>query len=203
MSTPSGRDHQDAGGCVQSAWPPGTIGYNPEVDSAGPRAINILRRHGVRALGFAVLARTVSARWRPYATTAFIVAWLSLQIVVPLVQKFELPTFRYRWARFSWAMFSRLVPRYEVSLFRTQGTGDPEPIPDIGRYVSGYRSPDPMPRIASYVSEDEVHDRFSRLVTYLARERRDGYTYVASIRWTAYQAAGVPGRVEFRAEAIE
>jgi hypothetical protein len=141
--------------------------------------------------------------WRRYATIAFIVLWLSVQIVVPLVQKFELPTFQYRWARFSWAMFSRLGPRYEVQLFRTRGGRDAEPIPDIDRYVRGYRSPEPMPMIARYVSEDEVHDRFSRLVTHLARHQRDGYVYAASIRWTGYQRPGVAGLVEFRAEAVE
>lgn len=145
----------------------------------------------------------VLTRWRTYAVALFIVAWLSVQIVVPFVQKFELPSLRYRWARYSWGMFSRLGPRYEVTLFRTQGPGPPEPIPDIGGYVSGFRSPDPMPRIALYGSEEEVHDRFARLVAFLARERRDGYTYVASIRWTGYQAAAVPGRVEFRAEAVK
>jgi hypothetical protein len=137
--------------------------------------------------------------WRRHAALAFIVAWLAVQIVVPLVQKFEIPTFRYRWARFGWAMYSRLVPRYEVRLFRVWGAGQPEPIPNIERYVRGYRSPEPMPMLALYVSEDEVHDRFSRLVAYLAREQRDGYTYVASIRWTEYAPAGVPSVVEFRA----
>ena len=141
------------------------------------------------------------SEWRRYATTAFIVLWLGIQIVVPLLQKFELPTFRYRWARYSWAMFSRLGPRYEVTLFRTRGAGDPEPVPEIGRYVRGYRSPEPMSMTAAYWSEDEVHDRFSRLVTYLARERRDGYTYVASIHWIRYQRVDVPPRVEFRAKA--
>jgi hypothetical protein len=141
--------------------------------------------------------------WRRRAIVAFIVLWLAVQIVVPLVQKFELPTFRYRWARFSWAMYSRLLPRYEVRLFRARGAGAAEPIPDIDRYVRGYRSPEPMSMIAIYVSEDEVHDRFSRLVTYLAREQRDGYTYMASIRWTDYQRPGVAGLVEFRAEAAE
>jgi hypothetical protein len=136
-----------------------------------------------------------------HATAAFIVLWLAVQIAVPLLQKFELPTFRYRWARYSWAMFSRLVPRYEVQLFRTRGAGDPEPIPDIGRDVHGFLSPEPMPGIAYYVTEDEIIDRFSRLVTHLARERRDGYTYVASIRWTSYQRPDLPARVELRAEA--
>ncbi len=145
-------------------------------------------------------SRVVSGS-RSYATAAFIVLWLVIQIVLPFVQKFELPTFRYRWARFSWAMYSRLGPRYEVRLLRTRDGGVAEPIPDVSRYVRGYRSPEPLPMIAMYVSEDEVHDRFFRLVTHIARDRHDGYTYVASIRWTAYQRPDVPSLVEFHADA--
>jgi hypothetical protein len=139
-------------------------------------------------------------RWRRYATAAFIMAWLAIQIVVPFVQKFELPSLRYRYARYSWAMYSQLGPRYEVSLFRTRGAGDHEPIPDIGRYVYRYRSPDPMPMIAAYQSADEVLDRFTRLVGAIARERRDGYTYVASIRWTSNRP-GATASAELRADA--
>jgi hypothetical protein len=129
--------------------------------------------------------------------------WLAVQIAVPFVQKFDLegPGLSYRYARYSWAMYSRLVPRYEVSLFRTRGAGDREPIPDIGRYVRGYRSPEPMPMMARYTSESEVLDRFTRLVTAIARERRDGYTYVASIRWTANRP-GVSDLAELRADAV-
>ena len=140
--------------------------------------------------------------WRRYGTAAFIVVWISVQVVVPLVEKFDLrgPGVRYRYARYSWAMFSRLVPRYEVSLFRTRGVGDREAIPEIAHYVRGYRSPDPMPMIAIYSSEDEVLDRFTRLVRAIARERRDGYTYVASIRWTAHRP-GLSDGAELMARA--
>jgi hypothetical protein len=137
---------------------------------------------------------------RRHVTHGFIVAWLVVQIGVPFVQKFDPPALQPRWARYSWAMFSRLRPRYEVRLFRTRD-GEPEPIPDIGREVRGYRSPGPMRMTARYVSEDEVHDRFARLVDHLARRRRDGATYVASIRWTAHQRPDVPGVSEFRARA--
>jgi hypothetical protein len=132
----------------------------------------------------------------------FISVWLSIQVVVPLVQKlgFDASGLRYRYARYSWAMFSRPVPRYEVSIFRTRGAGDREPIPGIERYVRGYRSPDPMPMTSIYSSDDEVLDRFTRLVTALARERRDGYAYVASIRWTANHP-GVSVPVEVRSDA--
>ena len=143
----------------------------------------------------------LGSRWRRRAAGAFIVLWLGVQIVVPFVQKFEFPTFRYRWSRFSWAMFSRPGPRYEVTLYRTGGAAGVEPIPEMGRYVRGYRSPEPMAMIAAYWSEDEVADRFSRLVTYIAQTRHDGFTYVASIRWIRYQRSDLPDRVEFRAKA--
>lgn len=140
--------------------------------------------------------------WRRYAAAAFIGVWLSIQIGAPLAQKFGFDPLglRYRYARYSWAMFSRPVPRYEVSLFRTRGAGAREPIPGIERFVRGYRSPAPMPMVAIYSSEDEVLERFTRLVTAMARERRDGYAYVASIRWTANHA-GAAGPVDVRADA--
>jgi hypothetical protein len=146
---------------------------------------------------------SVAGRGRRRLTVTFIVVWFAIQITVPFVQKFDLegPRLSYRYARYSWAMFSRLVPRYEVSLFRTRRPGEREAIPDIGRYVHGYRSPEPMPMRAIYSSESEVLDRFARLVTSIARERRDGYTYVASIRWTANRP-GVSDLAELRVDAV-
>jgi hypothetical protein len=140
--------------------------------------------------------------WRRYAALAFIGAWLGVQLAVPLVQKLGVDPFapRYRYARYSWAMFSRPVPRFEVSIFRTRGAGEREPVPGIERYVRGYRSPAPMPMIAIYSSDEEVLDRFTRLVSTLARERHDGYAYVASIRWTA-KHSGASDSVEIRADA--
>jgi hypothetical protein len=144
-----------------------------------------------------------AGRWRRHLTVTFIVVWFAVQIAVPFVQKFDLEQagLSYRYTRYSWAMFSRLVPRYEVTLFRTRGAGDREPIPDVGRYVRGYRSLDPMPMMAIYTSESEVLDRFARLVTAIAQERRDGYSYVASIRWTANRP-GVSDHAELRADAL-
>jgi hypothetical protein len=45
-----------------------------------------------------------------------------------------------------------------------------------------------------------VLGRFSGLVTAIAHERRDGYTYVAAIRWTANRPSGA-ATVEVRADA--
>lgn len=140
--------------------------------------------------------------WRRHAAVAFIVVWLAVQIAVPLAQKLDLdaPSSPYRYARYSWAMFSRLVPRYEVRLYRTRAGGAPEAIPDIDRWVHGYRSPGPMPMSAIYTSEREVLERFSGLITAIAHEHRDGYTYVAAIRWTANRPSGA-ATVEVRADA--
>ena len=139
--------------------------------------------------------------WRRHAAVTFIVLWLAVQLLVPLVQKFELPGLHYRWARYSWAMFSRPGPRYEIRLFRTRYGGSAEPIPEVGRYVRGYRSPEPMARYAPYWTEDELLDRLSRLVTHIARDRRDGYTYVAAVRWIRYQRVDLPVYTERRADS--
>ena len=88
-------------------------------------------------------------------------------------------------------MFSSIGPRYEVRLFRTRGTGGEEPIPEMPRYVRGYRSPEPMRMRAIYWSEDEVLDR------------HDGYTYVVSVQWLGGQRADRPERSEFRVQAAE
>jgi hypothetical protein len=140
--------------------------------------------------------------WRRHVAVAFIALWLAIQLAMPLAQKLDLGALHspYRYARYSWAMFSRLVPRYEVSLYRTRAGGGPEPIPDIDHWVRGYRSPEPMPMSAIYTSEGEVLDRFSGLVTAIAREHRDGYTYVAAIRWTVNRPRGAE-TVEVRADA--
>ncbi len=42
---------------------------------------------------------------------------------------------------------------------------------------------------------------FSRLVTHIARDRRDGYTYVAAVRWLRYQRAELPVHTELRADS--
>lgn len=141
--------------------------------------------------------------WHRRGAATFIVLWIAVQILVPLWQKFPPPDFHYRWARYSWGMFSSIGPRYEVRLFRTRGTGGEEPIPEMPRYVRGYRSPEPMRMRAIYWSEDEALDRLARLVAFIARDRHDGYTYVASVQWLGGQRADRPERSELRVQAAE
>jgi hypothetical protein len=178
-------------------------GFAPEVNRLVPAGVLLEAAVTARVSAVPHATGSTLSGWRRHAAAAFILLWLGVQLVLPLVQKLDLdrPGSPYRYARYSWAMFSRLVPRYEVSLYRTRAAGAREPIPDIGRYVRGYRSPEPMPLIAIYSSEEEVLDRFSRLVTAVAQERRDGYTYVASIRWTAHRP-GTADSVELRADAV-
>jgi hypothetical protein len=176
-------------------------GFASEVNRLGPAGALLGAAPPDRVGTVPQQTRSDLSGWRRHAAAAFIVVWLGVQILIPLVQKFELPGFQYRWARYSWGMFSRLGPRYEVRLFRTRGGGGAEPIPEMARYVRGYRSPEPMAMYAAYWSEDEVLDRFSRLVAYIARERRDGYAYVAAVEWIRYQRADLPVRMELRAES--
>jgi hypothetical protein len=140
----------------------------------------------------------VSSGGRRYLVRAFIILWLTVQTVGPFVQKFEIPSFRYRYARFSWAMFTRALPVYDAALFRINETGEREPIPDIDRYIPGYQSPNPMRLKVHYLTVEEVQDRFARLITQIARDRSDGYVYVASIHWIKSVNPAVPDRWEFR-----
>jgi hypothetical protein len=144
---------------------------------------------------------TGTSGWRRRAAVAFIALWLSVQVLVPLLQKFGPPDFQYRWARYSWGMFSVIGSTYEVRLFRTRGDGGAEPVPEVGRYVRGYRSPDPMRLRTVYWSEAEVLDRFSRLLSFIARDRHDGYTYVASIQWTRVSPGDRSAHTEIRVHA--
>jgi hypothetical protein len=48
-----------------------------------------------------------------------------------------------------------------------------------------------------------VLDRLARLVAFIARDRHDGYTYVASVQWFGGQRADLPERSELRARAAE
>ena len=144
---------------------------------------------------------TGTSGWRRRGVAVFIAVWLSVQVLVPLLQKFAPPDFQYRWARYSWGMFSLIGSTYEVQLFRTQGDGGVEPVPEVGRYVRGYRSPDPMRMRTVYWSEAEALDRFSRLLSFIARDRHDGYTYVAYIRWTRVPPGDLPAHTEIRVHA--
>jgi len=144
---------------------------------------------------------TGTSGWRRRGAAAFIALWLSVQVLVPLLQKFDPPEFRYRWARYSWGMFSLIWSRYEVRLFRTRGDGGPEPIPEVARYVRGYRSPDLMRMRTVYWSEAEALDRFARLLSFIARDQHDGYTYVASIRWIRIPPDDLPAHTEIRVHA--
>jgi len=40
-------------------------------------------------------------------------------------------------------------------------------------------------------------------VAFIARDRHDGYTYVASVQWLGGQRADLPERSELRAQAVE
>ena len=128
--------------------------------------------------------------------------WIVFQVAAPFFQKFELPSFRYRYARFSWAMYSRLVPVYELRLFRLNKAGQEEAIPGIERYVKGYQSPGPMRKRLVYMTPQEFRERLERLATFIAKERQDGCSYVASVRWIKYADPQLPERWEFRADAI-
>lgn len=112
-----------------------------------------------------------------------IVVWLSLQIAIPFARKFGTFPFHYQYATFSWAMFSKPAIRYEVSIFRKNRDGVKEAIPDIGRFVYGYRSPELMKQRNHYRSPAEIKDRFAQLVRHIAERSDSNFQYSVEIRW--------------------
>ena len=131
--------------------------------------------------------------------SGFIIAWLAVQIIVPFVRKIDFPHFRYRYATFSWAMYSKPALIYDVSLFRTDKPAQSEAIPTMGQFVYGYQSPQPMRIREYYRSRDEVQEWFARLITDIARRAHDNRTYVVSIRWLKPPELNQPAQWEFSA----
>ncbi len=131
--------------------------------------------------------------------SGFIVVWLAAQIIVPFVRKFDFPSFRYRYATFSWAMYSKPALVYDVSLFRSGKPGQSEAIPNVEQFVYEYQSPQPMRMREYYRSESEVQERFARLITHIARRSDDGHTYVVSIHWIRPLELKQPTQWEFSA----
>ncbi len=129
----------------------------------------------------------------PYFRNGFIILWLTAQITIPFVRTFDLQHGGYRYALFSWAMYSKPAVIYDVSLFRIAPSGHPEAIPDIKQFVEGYRSPQPMRMREYYRSETEIKKRLVDLVTHIAqKQHRAGYRYGASIRWIRALQADEP-----------
>ncbi len=131
--------------------------------------------------------------------SGFIVIWLAVQIMVPFVRKFDFPSFHYRYATFSWAMYSKPALVYDVSLFRTDKPAQSEAIPNVGQFVHEYQSPQPMRMREYYRSRHEVQEQFARLITHIARRADDSRTYVVSIHWLSPLELNQPAQWEFSA----
>ena len=112
----------------------------------------------------------------------FIVLWLGLQLAVPLVRKFELPSLRYRQVTFSWGMFSLDTTVYRVRLVRENAGGRRHPVRSAGRFA---------PELArcGRVVLDPYHPprvleaRYARLLAHVATRQRDGQRYHLAFRW--------------------
>lgn len=135
----------------------------------------------------------VPSGWRRRVLTTFVVGWLAVQIVLPFVKKFELPSLRYRNnSTFSWSPYSAPTLMYELSLFVRGADGNAEPIPNVERYVAGLWSPGPVPLRAPNDSVEQVQERYARLTAHIARARGDDREYVAYIRWLKHYRPGAP-----------
>src|SRR5215813_8610886 len=107
--------------------------------------------------------------WRRSLSLAFIYLWLAIQIGGPFTQKFELPSLRYRYTRFAWAMYSQPSAHMEVTMYRTDDQGEVrEAIPDIERYAVSYRSPETIQLLIDYDSESEAEERLAALIRFIA-----------------------------------
>lgn len=124
-------------------------------------------------------------------TAGLILVWLTLQIVIPFARKFDLPHFQYRYATFSWAMYSKPGLYYDVSLYCEGPEGIRKGIPDIKKYVREYASPEPLSMHDYYRTKDQIQDWHARLVKAIAKNKKDGALYGVSIRWQT-----VPGLVD-------
>ncbi len=136
---------------------------------------------------------------RRYLISGFIFTWLAVQITVPFFRKFDFPHFRYRYATFSWAMYSKPALVYDVSLFRRGKPGQSEAIPNVGQFVHEYQSPQPMRIREYYRSEVQVQEQFARLIRHIAKQADDGRTYVVSIHWIRPLELNQPTQWEFSA----
>jgi hypothetical protein len=135
---------------------------------------------------------------RRFLVGAFCVAWLAVQVVVPFANQFELPSLRFRpISTFAWSMYSFPTLVYEVRLYIRAEDGSEETIPDVGRYVAGLSSPAPVPRRDPNSTAEEVQARYARLISFIARDRRDGRLYTASIRWVRHFRTDLPDHWEF------
>jgi hypothetical protein len=105
---------------------------------------------------------------------------------------FELPSFRYRYAKFSWAMFARPPLLYELEIYRISREGKKEPIPHIKQYLPWYRPPGPLILNHSYYSVEEAQIRLSRLTTMIAEREGTEDSYVASVHWIRNSRPDVP-----------
>ena len=139
---------------------------------------------------------------RKYLISAWIVIWLAIQILVPLFRKFDLPHLRYRYATFSWAMYSKPALLYDVSLFRINPLGQKESIPHIEQFVRGTHSPQPMRMREYYRSETEIKERLTRLVAHIARHEPDHDRRIGvSVQWIRKLSPEEPVRWDFCTDA--
>ena len=117
-----------------------------------------------------------------------IALWLGLQIGVPLARKFELPSFRYRYTTYTWAMFSRPSDRKTLDFYRRNASGRREPIPGLDRFVVDILAPAGQPWRMPYRSDAEIDAWITLLVEHIAERSEAGWEYVAVLR-----ARGRPG----------
>jgi len=131
-----------------------------------------------------------------------LIVWLVLQIGIPFFRKFGTFPFTYRYATYSWAMFSKPRVHYEVSLFRRNSNGDKETIPDVAQFTSEYHSA--KTRASDYYrTPAEIKDRFTHLVNYIAEREDPNFEYGVSIHWVTLFDPNEPAQWEYYANRLQ
>ncbi len=98
-------------------------------------------------------------------------------------------------------MYSKPGSNLDLSFYRTKPGSDlQEPIPDIHKYVAGYRSPEPMNLWLARRTDHEAVEHFAKLIRFIAAERNDGYAYVVAGHWKQKNDVDLPEQWEFRSE---
>ena len=129
--------------------------------------------------------------------------WLFFQIAIPFFKKFEFPICHYRFARFSWAMMSRPVITFQVSLFKRSANGKKEAVPNVAKYDRHF-SPTGVAKMrvgGDYYTAEEIENWYSQLVQYISNQNGKNSTYGISIEWDRNSRPDLPANWEFEVPA--
>jgi len=121
---------------------------------------------------------------RNIVTKIFIVAWLTAQLTIPFIRKFDLQPFRYRWTPFSWGMYSTSEAEYQVTMYRLGPDGERSEIVFDEDVVGGTPWSSGLVQGERYsVQRLQTLREVEIVLRRVARRNGDDDVYVGSIDW--------------------